>query len=127
MDYVVLLVLGLGAVGYGVHQAVLHYRLRRHGIRVRGLVARYESSPGTGGSGPTTYTVVEFIDDQGRACELRDQATGRRRLRVGDGAPVLFLPGAPGNARVDIAGRRLGEYVPFLVACCLFVGYALWR
>lgn len=76
MGHVVLLVLGLSIVGYGVHQAVLHNRLRRHGFRVRGLVAHHESSPGTGGSGPTTCTVVEFVDDQGHTRELRDQATG---------------------------------------------------
>ncbi|MFD3942015.1 alpha/beta hydrolase [Streptomyces sp. NPDC058579] len=48
------LVIGLAVLGYGVHEAVLLYRLRRHGIRARGLVARYESSSGTRGSGRST-------------------------------------------------------------------------
>lgn len=127
MGLAVFLVIGLSAMGYGVYEALLHYRLRRHGIRARGLVARYESSSGTGGSGPTQHAVVEFVDDQGYIRELRVQGTGRSGLRVGGPASVIYLSGAPETARIDIAWRSLRRIVPILAFGCLFAGLALWE
>ncbi|WP_432140990.1 DUF3592 domain-containing protein [Streptomyces sp. bgisy084] len=127
MGLVVFLVIGLAIMGYGVDEAVTHYRLRRHGIRARGLVARYESSSGTGGSGPTQHAVVEFVDDQGYMRELRDQGTGHSGLRVGGPALVIYLPSAPGTARIDIAWRSLWRIVPSLAFGCLFAGLAVWE
>ncbi|MER5940404.1 DUF3592 domain-containing protein [Streptomyces sp. NPDC001928] len=127
MDLVVFLVIGLAALGYGVHEAVLLYRLRRHGIRARGLVARYESSSGTAGSGHSTRAVVTFVDDQGYMHEFRDRETARPDLRLGGPAPVIYLPSAPGAARIDMPWRRLWTIVPSLAFGCLFAGLALWE
>ncbi|MFD5699432.1 DUF3592 domain-containing protein [Streptomyces lasiicapitis] len=127
MGLLVFLVIGLAIMGYGVHEAVLDYRLRRHGIRARGLVARYESSSGTGGSGPSPHAVVAYVDDQGCMRELQDQRTGRSGLRVGGPAPVIYLPGAPGTARIDIARRSMWRIVPSLTFGCLFASLALWE
>ncbi|MEV0118451.1 DUF3592 domain-containing protein [Streptomyces sp. NPDC050844] len=127
MGLVVFLAIGLATMGYGVYEAALHYRLRRHGIRARGLVARRESSAGTGGSGPTQHAVVEFVDDQGHMREVRDQRTGRSVLRVGGPALVIYLPGAPGTARIDDAWRSVWRIVPVLGFGCLLTGLALWE
>ncbi|MFJ9855400.1 DUF3592 domain-containing protein [Streptomyces sp. NPDC101150] len=133
MGYVVFLVFGLALTGYCVYEAVLLYRLRHHGIRARGLVTRYESSSGAGGSGPTQHAVVEFVDDQGHMRQLRDQETGRG-LGLQASAPVIYLPGAPGTARIDMRDggvrqgliwKGLSRIVPCLVVGCLFAGLAL--
>ncbi|SHM95759.1 DUF3592 domain-containing protein [Streptomyces yunnanensis] len=127
MGYVVCLVIGLAGLGYGGYEAVLHYRLWRHGIRARGFVARFESSSGAGGSGATQHAVVEFIDDQGYMREFTDQETARSGLRLGGPARVIYLPGAPGTARIDMVWRSLSRIVPCLAFGCLFAGLALWE
>ncbi|UUN30148.1 DUF3592 domain-containing protein [Streptomyces sp. FIT100] len=135
MGYVVFVVLGLALTGYGVHEAALLYRLRHHGIRARGLVTRYKSSSGTGGNGPTRHAVVEFVDDQGHMRQFRDQETGRG-LGLQASAPVIYLPGTPGTARIDmrdggvrqgLVWKSLSRIVPCLAVGCLFAGLALWE
>ncbi|MEU9338475.1 DUF3592 domain-containing protein [Streptomyces sp. NPDC048290] len=123
MGVTVFLLIGLAVLAYGLYEAQLHYRLRRHGIRVMGIVARHESSSG---GGPSLRLVVQFVDEQGQVHEARNREPERMTLRIGGQAPVVYLPGAPRTARIDDGGRSLWRLVLVVGLGCLFTGLSLW-
>ncbi|MEW2548610.1 DUF3592 domain-containing protein [Streptomyces sp. NPDC047002] len=105
---VLLLLLGVAGIGSGIYEAVVHRRLRREGVRVQGVVVRHRRS-GSAKDGVSYTAVVGFFDAQGSRHEFEAGLSGVKGLPVGGAAPVLYLPGAPKTARVDLAGKRIGN------------------
>ncbi|WP_432080972.1 DUF3592 domain-containing protein [Streptomyces sp. WAC 04229] len=121
-----LLLAGLAVLGAGMYEAVLQRRLRRAGASADGLVVRHHRGTGTRGEGVTFTAVVEFTDAQGCSHQFQARTSGVKRLPVGGRAPVRYLPGTPGTARVDLTGKRVESVVLPLGAGGLFVAVAIW-
>ncbi|MFI1964569.1 hypothetical protein ACH429_10670 [Streptomyces pathocidini] len=77
----------------------------------------------------------EFVDDQGHMGQFRNQETGRG-LSLQASVLVVYLPGAPGTARIDmrdggvrqgLVWKSLSRIVPCLAVGCLFAGLAFWE
>lgn len=121
---VVALLGGLGVLGFGINEAVIQHRLRRGGIRVRGLVVRHHVDYGN--SDPLYCPVVEFVDAQGIRHTFQDEASGVKRLPVGGGVPVRYLPDAPQRARIDLTGRLVGNVVFLLGGGTALTAIGIW-
>ncbi|MFB7655213.1 MULTISPECIES: DUF3592 domain-containing protein [unclassified Streptomyces] len=121
-----LLAAGLVAIGAGIHEAVVQHRLRREGTLAEGMVVDHSRSTGPRGEGVSYTAVVEFTDAQGRHHRFRSRTSGVKHLPVGGRTPVRYLPGTPGTARVDLAGKRVESLVLPLGAGGLFIAVAIW-
>ncbi|MFI6376953.1 DUF3592 domain-containing protein [Streptomyces sp. NPDC050546] len=119
------LLAGLTVLGFGTREAMFQHRLRREGIRVRGLVVRHrvESSAK---DGTFYFAVVEFVDAQGGRHTIESRSSGVKGLPVGGGVPVRYLPGGPEDARIDLTGRRIGEIGSLFAVGALFTAIGIW-
>lgn len=121
----VLLLAGPVIIGIGIWEAAHRHRLQREGNRTDGLVVRHHK---TKGLGKTTnhFAVVNFVDAQGNRHEFQANVSGVEGLPVGRHAPVIYLPGNPKNARLDIASKRLWSIVLPLMIGITFTAVAIW-
>ncbi|MEU7487056.1 DUF3592 domain-containing protein [Streptomyces sp. NPDC042319] len=122
---VLFLLMGPVVIGFGIREAALQRRLRHEGIRTEGLVVRHRRKSSSEG-GHTTFAVVNFVDAQGGPHEFQAQSSGVKGLPVGGQAPVLYLPGAPKTARLDISSKRVGHLVASSVGGIAFMAIAIW-
>ncbi|WNM35794.1 DUF3592 domain-containing protein [Streptomyces sp. Li-HN-5-11] len=121
----VTVLLGLAVIGLAVYEIALQRRLRREGIRVQGVVVRHAVS--TSGEAPSRHAVVSFVDVNGVPHEYRSTLSGTRKLPVGRQVPMVYLPGAPTKARIDIGSRRWGEVaIPTLFGMAFTAAGILW-
>ncbi|MFJ6748060.1 MULTISPECIES: DUF3592 domain-containing protein [unclassified Streptomyces] len=100
----VAVLLGLMAMGVAVREVAMHRRLRRVGIHVQGVVVRHEVH--SSGESRSRHAVVNFVDADGAPHEYRSALSGTGKLPVGRQVPMIYLPGAPKKARIDISSRR---------------------
>ncbi|MET8468727.1 DUF3592 domain-containing protein [Streptomyces sp. NPDC006422] len=120
------LVAGLAVFGCGVREAVLQSRLQREGARAAGVVVRHHRSTGGREGGPVFYAVVEYADARGARHTFQAGSSGVKNLPVGRDVPVRYLPDVPRTARIDLAGRRIGEVMALLAGGALFAGVGIW-
>lgn len=123
--WVLILLIGLVVIGAGIRESAHQRRLPREGIQTEGLVIRHHRT--SGGWGRTVdFAVVTFADAQGTQQQFRSRVSGVKGLPVGCRAPVLYLPGAPQTARIDLASNRLASTgVPLVVGIALTAA-AIW-
>jgi hypothetical protein len=115
-----------GAVGVlllwaGQRDAVVVRRLRRHGIRTRGLVVdnvRVNSSE----SGPSWVPVIVYADQRGYRVEFSPRMRGTGMgLATGHEVPVVYLPHDPQAARVFTRRHMMGPVLFVLLAGVAFL------
>lgn len=113
---------GLLVIGFAVYEIALQRRLWREGIRVQGVVVRHVVRRST-----SPHAVVGFVDADGEPHEHQSALSGTRKLPVGRQVPVIYLPGAPQKARIDISSRRWGEVAIPAVFGTVFTAFGiLW-
>jgi hypothetical protein len=95
-------------IGIGVRQAALQRRLLREGVRTDGVVVRHRTDNDIGRA---TWAVVDFVDAEGNRHEFESDFSGVRGLPVSGRAPVLYFPGDPKSARLDLPSKRVGSIV----------------
>ncbi|MGW8776585.1 DUF3592 domain-containing protein [Streptomyces sp. NPDC055796] len=120
------LLAGLTLLGFGTCEAVVQQRLRREGIRVRGLVVRHHTDGPRIDGGPVYFAVVEFVDAQGSRHTFQAKSSGVEGFPVGGGVPVRYLPEAPQGARIDLRRRRIAEVASLLAGGTLFTAIGIW-
>ncbi|MFF4102780.1 DUF3592 domain-containing protein [Streptomyces sp. NPDC001903] len=120
------LLAGLTLLGFGTYEAVVQQRLRREGIRVRGLVVRHHTDGPRIDGGPVYFAVVEFVDAQGSRHTFQAKSSGVKGFPVGGGVPVRYLPEAPQGARIDLRRRRIAEVASLLAGGTLFTAIGIW-
>jgi hypothetical protein len=126
-------VLMCGAVGVlllvlGVRDVVVVRRLRRYGIRTRGVVVDNVRVRGRGDSGPTWAPIIAFADRMGRRVEFTTRVRGSgMNLATGREVPVVYLAHDPQAARVLMRRHMTGPWVFLLFGAAAFlsVGVAL--
>ncbi|MFD8825693.1 DUF3592 domain-containing protein [Streptomyces sp. NPDC059605] len=119
------LVAGITLLGFGVHEVMVRRRLRRGGISVGGLVVRHRrSSSGRGDA--VHFAVVEFVDARGGRHTFESGSSGVKGLPVGGRVPVRYVPDAPAQARIDLAGRRIGDVALPFMGGGLFTAAGIW-
>lgn len=101
---VFLAVLGLVVLGFGVRELFLQRRLQQEGVRVQGAVVRHVRRA-TSGRG-VRYAMVGFAHEDGASGEIKVTSSGTRQWPVGREVPVVYLPGAPSTARLDLSSER---------------------
>ncbi len=107
MGFVVFLsVLGLVVLGFGVREVLLQRRLQREGVRVRGAVVRHARRATSGTNRGAQYAMVGFTRADGTSGEIKVTSSGTREWPVGREVPVVYLPGAPSTARLDLSSER---------------------
>lgn len=115
-DHTSVLVCGTVSVlllGVALRDAVLVRRLRRQGIRTRGLVVDNVRT-GDRGSGPEWAPVIAFVDQRGYRVEFTPRMRGTGMgLATGREVPVVYLADDPQAARV-LMGRHMSGPVLFL-------------
>lgn len=88
-------------LGWGLREAAIAWRLRRHGLVTEGFVVehvRYTRSDGA----PEWAPVVAFTDCAGNRVEFSPQAQGAGLgMSNGRTVPVIYLPEAASSARVN--------------------------
>ncbi|WP_157894793.1 DUF3592 domain-containing protein [Streptantibioticus cattleyicolor] len=115
--------LGLTVIGIAVYEIALQCRLRREGVRVRGVVVRHTVS--STGETRSRHAVVGFVDADGTSHEYRSALSGTGKLPVGGEVPMIYLPGAPAKARIDIASRRWGQVAVLMLFGVAFTAVGL--
>lgn len=120
----VLLLAGLVLLGFDTHEVVIQQRLRRAGVRVRGVVVRHRRQ--TRKDGTVYFAVVEFVDAQGGRHTFEGRSSGVKGLPVGGGVPVRYLPDAPKRARIDLTRRRIWDVAFPLALGTLFTAIGIW-
>lgn len=119
------LLTGVVVIGFSMREGAHQRRLRREGIRTEGLVIRHRMETVSGG-GSVAFAVVNFVDAQGGSHEFKCKGSGVWGLPVGGRAPVLYLPGDPETARIDLAWKRFGNVgVPLMIGIVLTAS-AIW-
>lgn len=121
---VVALLGGLVTLGFGIHEAIVQHRLRREGIRVRGLVVRH--SVDHTHNNPAYFAVVEFFDAQGIRHTFRTSSSGVKGLPVGGEVPVRYSPDAPQRARIDQRRKRIEQVVVPLAGGTVITAIMIW-
>ncbi|MDH6220444.1 DUF3592 domain-containing protein [Streptomyces pseudovenezuelae] len=113
---------GLLLFTVAVRDAVLIRRLRRHGIRTRGVVVDNVRVDGRD-SGPTWAPVIAFADQRGYRVEFTSRMRGSGMgLATGREVPVVYLAHNPQTARVGIWRHMVGPVVFVSCASVVFLG-----
>ncbi|WP_344566580.1 DUF3592 domain-containing protein [Streptomyces axinellae] len=118
------LLIGPVIIGFGVREAAHQRRLRSQGIRTEGRVVRHRRK--SGNEGPVSFAVVNFVDTQGSPREFQHRASGVKGLPVGGHVPVLYLPGAPESARLDLSAKRFQTVGMPFAGGLGFMAIAVW-
>ncbi|MDT9691657.1 DUF3592 domain-containing protein [Streptomyces sp. P9(2023)] len=109
---------GLVPLLLAIREVGIVRRLRRDGIRTRGVVV--DNVRSSDSEGPTWIPVIEFPGQKGRRVRFSPKIRGAGfGLKTGREVPVVYMPGDPTSARVDTTGHMAGPAV-FLA----FVGTA---
>src|SRR5262245_2150162 len=109
----------------GVREAALVWRLRRHGIRPRGVVVdnvRVNSRD----SGPSWTPVIAFADRRGHRVEFTPRMLGTGLgLATGREVRVVYMAQHPQTARVLMARHMVGPVLVLLIVGVAFLGIAV--
>jgi hypothetical protein len=101
-------------------------RLRRHGIRTRGVVVdnvRVHDHR----SGPTWAPVIAFADQRGYRVEFTTRIRGvGMGLATGREVPVVYLPHNPQTARVYMWRHMVGPTLFCLLVGLVFLGFGMF-
>ena len=97
-------------IGIGIREAALQRRLLREGIRTDGVVVRHRATHSVGNK-PVYFAVLNFVDETGSGHEFESKLSGVKGPSVNSRAPVLYLPGRPKSARLDLSSKRIGGAV----------------
>jgi hypothetical protein len=100
----VFVVVGLLAIGRGVHQLRMIRHMRRSGTRSVGVVVGHKRE--SGDDGYVYAPVVSFAVDHGQQEFLGGVRRERPRPPVGVEVPVVYLPGRPETARIDTRSQN---------------------
>jgi hypothetical protein len=148
----VLIIVGLFAVGWGVREARSQRRMRRFGVHSSGVVLRYalidkgsedeqESRPAvgidlTGGSNPDRFDgvrrmpsyapVVGFYDENGVRREFTSNLSSSiRKLAESSTVPVAHLSGRPETAQLDTLGYKMARLMLCFGTGAAFIAMAV--
>ncbi|MEU6465922.1 DUF3592 domain-containing protein [Streptomyces sp. NPDC046976] len=117
--------IGVLLLGVALRETVVVWRLRRHGIRVWGVVVdnvRVQKRD----SGPTWAPVIAFADQRGYRVEFTTKMRGSgMSLPTGRQVPVVYLSYDPQNARVSMWRHTVGPVVFTLLVGLVFLGAAV--
>lgn len=74
------------------------------------------------------YPVVAFTTAEGRRVEFKSiysdyLSFGEKRFPLGGRVPVLFVPGEPSRAEVDVPDLHAKDAAPFVVGGVLYAGF----
>ncbi|MFF4751567.1 DUF3592 domain-containing protein [Streptomyces sp. NPDC002514] len=109
----------------GLRDATTVRRLRRHGIRTRGVVVdnvRVRS----GDSGPTWAPVIAFADRRGHRVEFTTRMRGSgMNLPTGREVPVVYLAHDSQAARVLMWRHMTGPVVFLLAGSAIFLSFGV--
>lgn len=112
---------GVLLLGVALQDAVVVRRLRREGIRTRGVVV--DNVRVTDSDGPSWAPVVAFTDRYGHRVEFTTRMRGSGLgLPTGREVPVVYLAHNPQTARVHIWRHFVGPVVCLLFGAALFLG-----
>ncbi|WP_329028271.1 MULTISPECIES: DUF3592 domain-containing protein [unclassified Streptomyces] len=113
---------GSFAVYFAYRETRVQRDLKRHGTLARGRVVRHHVD--SAGRGTTAaFAVIEFADTEGVLHTFQAQASGVKRLPVGNEVPVRYRADYPTIARIDLAGKkRANILIPLLVGALFFGG-----
>ncbi len=108
------IVFGAVFAGVGVRVMTVGQRLRRHGMRVPGVVVGLRRSSGDGG---VYYPTLQFQTVQGFVMETEsDLGSNPSPVRPGQQVMVVYDPERPQRARLDgVGGRGVLRSVLFLI------------
>ncbi|GIH94902.1 DUF3592 domain-containing protein [Planobispora siamensis] len=108
------IVFGAIFAGIGVRVMVVGQRLRRHGVRVPGLVVGLRWS---GGDNGVYYPTLQFQTVQGFVMETEsDLGSNPSPVRPGQQVMVVYDPERPRHARLDgVGGRGVLRSVLFMI------------
>lgn len=95
-------------------------KFMKHGVRVEGTVVRLSKrSSGTSNQRTIYHPIVEFMDDDGKIRRVTSNTGGDDwDDMLGTPLDVLYLPGRPGTAIVEI-DAKLGPRPFILIGCAL--------
>ncbi|MFJ5530826.1 DUF3592 domain-containing protein [Streptomyces sp. NPDC093261] len=112
---------GLLLLGWAAGDARVVRRLRREGIRTRGVVV--DNVRVHDGDGPAWTPVVAFTDQRGHRVEFSPRMRGSGLgLATGREVPVLYLGHHPQTARVHMWRHLVGPVVFLLFCAAIFLG-----
>jgi hypothetical protein len=108
-------------LGAAVREGVVVRRLRRHGLRTRGVVV--DNVRVNDGDKPKWVPVIAFRDHQGYRVEFRPKMVGTGMgLATGREIEVVYLARDPQQARVFNSRHMVGPTLFTLLGAVLFLG-----
>ncbi|MGW2958446.1 DUF3592 domain-containing protein [Streptomyces sp. NPDC001220] len=114
-------VVGLGLLGFAVRESAVVVRLRRHGLRTRGVVV--DNVRTNDRQGPKWIPVIAFTDRSGYRVEFSPRIQGSGMgLATGREVEVVYLAANPGTARVRMWRHVVGPLVLLAVGGAAFLG-----
>ncbi|MEV0372499.1 DUF3592 domain-containing protein [Streptomyces sp. NPDC050636] len=114
---------GLLPLWLGLREALVVRRLRRDGIRTRGVVVDNVRSDS---DGSIWVPVIAFRDQQGHRVKFTPRIRGSGLgLATGCNVPVVYLPRDPQSARVYTPRHMVGPVVFLLFVGAAFLGFAV--
>ncbi|MET8446098.1 DUF3592 domain-containing protein [Streptomyces sp. NPDC005209] len=112
---------GIVLLGCAARDAVVVRRLRRDGIRTRGVVV--DNVRVNDSDGPSWAPVIAFHDHLGHRVEFTTKIRGiGMGLPTGREVPVVYLGQNPQTARVAMWRHLVGPTVGMLFGATLFLG-----
>ncbi|MFI9645247.1 DUF3592 domain-containing protein [Streptomyces sp. NPDC052040] len=117
---------GLLAVGGGLRESWVLWRMRRSGVRADGVVLRHEVTGHN--DGHATYApVVAYDDEHGSRREFRSRLSGSgRKPAEGSRVRVVHLPGRPETARLDTLHYKVTALSLLFGVGAVFLAVALY-
>ncbi|MET8047383.1 DUF3592 domain-containing protein [Streptosporangium sp. NPDC005286] len=110
------IVFGAVFAGIGVRVLTVGQRLRRHGVRVPGIVVGLRWSSSNGNDSGVYYPTLQFQTVQGSVVETEsDLGSNPPPARPGQQVMVVYDPERPQRARLDgVGGKGVLHSVLFL-------------
>ncbi|MEU0479336.1 DUF3592 domain-containing protein [Streptosporangium sp. NPDC006013] len=101
------IVFGAVFAGIGARVLTVGQRLRRHGVRVPGVVVGLRWSSSNGNDSGVYYPTLQFQTVQGPVVETEsDLGSNPSPVRPGQQVMVVYDPERPQRARLDSVGGR---------------------
>ncbi|MGW7422781.1 DUF3592 domain-containing protein [Streptomyces sp. NPDC054813] len=123
MDFgaVLCTVVGLGLLGVAAREGAVVRRLRRHGLRTRGVVV--DNVRTRDSDGPKWIPVIAFTDRSGYRVEFSPRMHGSGMgLATGREVEVVYLATNPQTARVRMWRHLVGPLVFLVFGGVVFLG-----
>jgi hypothetical protein len=115
-----LLVIGPVVLVFAGRESRIQRRLRAVGSRTLGEVTRYQRSADAESGSVSYFPVVSYRDEAGAVHECRSvRSASPQTWPIGRPVPVVYLPGQPKTARLDVRSQRV-----LAIGVMMFVGVA---